>query len=197
MVDSAGRVLQKFEANTAPHTSRRRRDSGKVRKCAAGFNLTRVAALLIAVCPGVTVDLRGAKPLVSAPAAPRRPNALRRQIEFDHFDHGDQRMTPNDACAAIGLGWWPWCCCARQRRWSRKDWSRGFSKGLRLATRRPDRSAGYWEAQSAVSSVYSPACLASGTTRKRPPRTIPSRPARPRPPRPPRGAKGTKQPRRC
>jgi hypothetical protein len=103
MVDSAGRVLQKFEANTAPHTSRRRRDSGKVRKCAAGFNLTRVAALLIAVCPGVTVDLRGAKPLVSAPAAPRRPNALRRQIEFDHFDHGDQRMTPT-TLAPLRLG---------------------------------------------------------------------------------------------
>lgn len=37
-----------------------------MRKCAAGFNLTRVAALSVAVCPGVTVDLRGAKPLMLA-----------------------------------------------------------------------------------------------------------------------------------
>ena len=74
-----------------------------MRKCAAGFNLTRLAALSIAVCPGVTVDLRGAKPLVLAPAANRRPNALRRRIEFDHFDHGDQRMTPT-TLAPLRLG---------------------------------------------------------------------------------------------
>lgn len=44
------------------------------------FNPTRVAALPIALCPGVMVDVRGAKPLVSAQAAKRCSNAAGRSV---------------------------------------------------------------------------------------------------------------------
>ena len=57
-----------------------------------------------------------------------------------------------------------------------QGWFRAFSREPSKATRRPDRSVAYWVAQSAVSSAYSPACLALETTARR------------------RAASGTKQP---
>ena len=44
------------------------------------FNPTRVAALSIVLCPGVMVDVRGTKPLVSAQTAKRCSNAVGRSV---------------------------------------------------------------------------------------------------------------------
>lgn len=44
------------------------------------FNPTRVAAWSIVLCPGVMVDVRGTKPLVSAQTAKRCSNAVGRSV---------------------------------------------------------------------------------------------------------------------
>ena len=122
---------------------------------------------------GATVDLRGAKTIMSDHGRCSPPE--HRSSQTIQIDHGDQIMispTPT-ARAQLRLRFALGAVVADASRRAlggatRKGWFRASSREPRRATRRPDRSAACWAARSAAWSACSPACLGSGKQRNRP-----------------------------